>query len=95
MAFVQGFGGMRVRNGKLLFNPFIPKGWSAYTFRINYRGAHLELSMDTEQFKVINHSRHSVPLTIAGKDYELPSKGQLAVDNQITIKKKTNKTTNQ
>ncbi len=25
MAFVQGFGGMRVRNGKIYFNPFIPE----------------------------------------------------------------------
>jgi chromosome segregation ATPase len=48
-----------------------------------------------EQFKVINHSRHTVPLSIAGKDYELPSKGQLAVENPVTVKKKTNKTSNQ
>jgi maltose phosphorylase len=93
MAFVQGFGGMRVRNGRLLFNPFIPKGWKGYTFRINYRGAHLELSMDTLQFRVTNHSRQTVQLTIACNDYELSSKGELSVDNQPAIKEKTDKTT--
>ncbi|MGE5427256.1 MAG: family 65 glycosyl hydrolase domain-containing protein [Methylococcaceae bacterium] len=90
MAFVQGFGGMRVRDGRLLFNPFIPKGWTAYTFRINFRGAHLELSMDTHHFRVINHSRQAIQLIIGNKDYELPSKGELTVDNQPVHEKKTN-----
>ncbi len=39
MSIVQGFGGMRVwDDGKLTFNPQIPKEWKSYSFKINFRG---------------------------------------------------------
>lgn len=82
MTFVQGFGGMRVRNGKLHFNPFIPRGWKSYSFRINFRGAHLEILMDTAQFRVINHSKDKIRLVIAGKETELASGSQVTVDHK-------------
>jgi maltose phosphorylase len=82
MAFVQGFGGMRVRKGKLHFNPFIPKGWKSYSFRINFRAAHLEIRMDTRQFSVVNHSKNTVQLVIAGKEMELAAKSKLAFEHQ-------------
>jgi len=85
MAFVQGFGGMRVRKGKLHFNPFIPKGWNSYSFRINFRGAQLEFLMDTGHFRIINHSKNTVPLVIGGKEMDLAAKNQLLIENQPAI----------
>ena len=85
MAFVQGFGGMRVRKGKLHFNPFIPEGWKSYSFRINFRGAHLEFFMDTQHFRIVNHSKNAVQLVIAGKEMELVAKNQLMIENQPAI----------
>ena len=87
MAFVQGFGGMRVRKGKLHFNPFIPEGWKSYSFRINFRGASLELFMDTRHFRIVNHSKNAVQLVIAGKEMELVAKNQLMIENQPDIEK--------
>ena len=81
MAFVQGFGGMRVRKGQLHFNPFIPEGWNSYSFRLNYRGAHLEFNMDKSNFKLINHSDVSINLVVHGKRYSLPAKKQLTIEN--------------
>ncbi len=37
MSVVEGFGGMRVKNGHLHFSPQIPKEWKSYTFKINFR----------------------------------------------------------
>src|SRR5690606_13392594 len=34
MSIVEGFGGMRVRNGKLNFEPKIPKEWESYSFKV-------------------------------------------------------------
>lgn len=85
MAFVQGFGGMRVRKGKLHFSPFIPEGWTSYSFRINFRGAHLEFYMDTRHFKIVNHSKDAVQLVIAGKEMELTGKNQIMIEKQIAI----------
>lgn len=37
MSIVEGFGGMRVRDGKLHFDPQIPEQWKSYSFKINFR----------------------------------------------------------
>ncbi|HZL12155.1 MAG TPA: family 65 glycosyl hydrolase domain-containing protein [Prolixibacteraceae bacterium] len=79
MAFVQGFGGMRVRNGQLHFNPFIPEGWNLYSFRINFREAHLEFRMEKSQFQLINHSKVNLDLVVHGKSYHLPAKMELTI----------------
>ena len=85
MAFVQGFGGMRVRKGQLHFSPFIPEGWNSYSFRINFRGAHLEFFMDTRHFRIVNHSKDALQLVIAGKEMELEGKSQLMIENQQAV----------
>ena len=85
MAFVQGFGGMRVRQGKLHFDPFIPEGWNSYSFRINFRGAQLEFFMDTLNFRIVNHSKNPVHLVIGGREMELLAKNELIIENQLAI----------
>ncbi|GGG40116.1 glycoside hydrolase family 65 protein [Bizionia arctica] len=37
MSIVEGFGGMRVKNNTLSFEPKIPKQWEAYSFKVNFR----------------------------------------------------------
>ncbi len=37
MSVVKGFGGMRIKDGKLSFNPFIPDQWKSYSFRLEFR----------------------------------------------------------
>ena len=79
MAFVQGFGGMRVKNGKLNFNPFIPDGWNSYSFRLNFRGAHLEIIINQSDFHLVNHSKTDIELVVHGKQYHLPAKTDLTI----------------
>ena len=38
LSIVEGFGGLRLLNDKLNFEPRIPKEWDAYSFKINFRG---------------------------------------------------------
>ena len=38
MSIVQGFGGMRVENGELTFNPMLPKKWKGFSFKVMFRG---------------------------------------------------------
>ncbi|MDN3954223.1 glycoside hydrolase family 65 protein [Sporolactobacillus laevolacticus] len=46
LAIVQGFAGMRTYNETLSFSPFLPEGWTAYSFKINYRGRLIELKIE-------------------------------------------------
>jgi len=71
IAVVQGFAGMRVRNGQLHYAPFLPKTWTSYTFRQVFHGRLVEVSVhaDGPHFKLISGD----PLTIdvAGESVEL------------------------
>lgn len=52
MSVVKGFGGMRVLNGELHFNPFIPSKWNSYAFKIGFRGRILEIKVSKEGTKI-------------------------------------------
>jgi len=48
MSIVEGFGGMRIRDGLLYFEPRIPEQWDNYTFKINFRGRSLKVSVSRD-----------------------------------------------
>ncbi|MDH4297988.1 MAG: glycoside hydrolase family 65 protein [Cyclobacteriaceae bacterium] len=66
MSVVKGFGGMRVRNGKLYFNPFIPDQWKSYSFRIEFRGRVIMVKVSIEGAQTILES--GAPLEIILND---------------------------
>ncbi|MGB2685886.1 MAG: family 65 glycosyl hydrolase domain-containing protein, partial [Olleya sp.] len=45
MSIVEGFGGMRVKNDMLNFEPRIPKEWDAYSFKVNFRDQILKVNV--------------------------------------------------
>ena len=45
MSVVEGFGGMRVKDGKLHFAPILPKEWQGYSFKINFRNQILKIEI--------------------------------------------------
>lgn len=46
---VEGFGGMRVKNNTLSFEPKIPAAWSRYTFKVNFRGQILTVDVSSKE----------------------------------------------
>jgi maltose phosphorylase len=67
MAFVKGFGGMRVYDDLLQFNPMIPEKWQSYAFKIRYRGSILQLQVAQDQIQISNLSKKDVEFRIHGK----------------------------
>ncbi len=49
MSIVEGFGGMRIKDGKLLFAPKIPKQWNEYSFKINFRNHIIKVNVTQKQ----------------------------------------------
>ncbi|MBC7846735.1 MAG: glycoside hydrolase family 65 protein [Flavobacterium sp.] len=49
MSIVEGFGGMRVKDNTLHFSPKIPKEWTGYSFKINFRNQILKVSINHEE----------------------------------------------
>ena len=66
MSIVEGFGGMRIKNGQLNFFPKIPKQWKSYSFKINFRGKILKVSVEHTKFSF--EVSGDEPLTIIVND---------------------------
>ncbi|WP_127845731.1 glycoside hydrolase family 65 protein [Psychroflexus aestuariivivens] len=54
MSIVEGFGGMRVKNNQLHFAPKIPKEWTSYSFKVNFRNRIIkaEINHDATSFSL-------------------------------------------
>jgi maltose phosphorylase len=66
MSFVKGFGGMRVKNGRLCFAPILPKKWEGYSFLINFRDATVKINVNRQEVTFENHSDHEIEMEIYG-----------------------------
>ena len=54
MAFVKGFGGFRVRDGKIAFAPMLPEEWEGYSFKVRFRGHAIKVSVSPKEILIRN-----------------------------------------
>ncbi|MEI6677742.1 MAG: family 65 glycosyl hydrolase domain-containing protein [Mariniphaga sp.] len=79
MAFVKGFGGMRIIAGKVSFRPFIPDKWNSYSFRINFRNTVLKISVNKEMVCIENLSDNELTLMLYDQEHIIKGKGKTEV----------------
>ncbi len=77
MSVVHGFGGLRIKNGMLSLNPFVPKAWTEYSFKIMFRGHLLKVTAFTEGLTIEQQSGKTFSLTIRNNVYEIGENGTL------------------
>ena len=80
MAVVEGFGGMRVRNGKLSFNPFLPAKWESFSFNIGFRGSVINIKVSKDGVQVKNLSDKEITVLIYGKEQTIKDKEDIFLD---------------
>ena len=66
LSVTKGFGGMRVKDGKLSFNPFLPEQWESYSFRLEFRGRVIKVKVTKEGTQTMLESGE--PMDIYLKD---------------------------
>jgi maltose phosphorylase len=71
MAVVEGFGGMRVKDGTLSFNPLLPGEWKALSFQIGFRGSLLNIRIAHDGVRVKNLSEKALVVLLNGKDVSI------------------------
>jgi len=71
LAIVEGFGGMRILDNKVLFTPHIPGKWDSYSFHARFRGILFEVRITKDNVSVKNLSEKILKLELSGKDYQL------------------------
>lgn len=79
MSVVEGFGGVRVRQGVLHLNPSLPKQWQGYSFRITFRGSLLKVTVASNTIMIENESDLGLMLYVSGKEMRIPARQLLTV----------------
>ena len=66
MSVIKGFGGMRIRNGQLHLNPFLPDKWKSFSFRLEFRERVIKVKVSTSGVQTVLES--GKPIEIVVKD---------------------------
>jgi maltose phosphorylase len=82
MSFTKGFGGMRVKEGKLHLHPYIPEQWSRYDFSIRFRGSILHVAVDKNEVVIRNTSDKDVEVTVYNNEVMIESEKSNTVSTQ-------------
>jgi maltose phosphorylase len=77
MSVVEGFGGMRVKDGKLSFQPFLPEKWKSFSFHVGFRGTLLNVKVDNAGVRVKNLSGNELTVVIYGQDQIVKANDEL------------------
>ncbi len=85
MSVVEGFAGMRVRDDKLMFTPFLPDKWESFAFTVGFRGTTIKVHINASEMIIVNGGEQSVLLAVHGQDYQLQGKEELKVINSLLV----------
>ncbi|MNE38443.1 Alpha,alpha-trehalose phosphorylase [compost metagenome] len=79
MTIVEGFAGMRVKEGKLYLNPMLPTEWKGYKFRVLFRGAILLIEVHGDGYTVDNISDTGVDIQTTTDAFTLAARSRKEV----------------
>jgi len=79
LSIVEGFGGMRVNDGKVSFAPQIPKQWKAYSFKILFKEAVLRVRVSPKTAEIFNEHGESLTLCVFDKEYTVGNGGSISI----------------
>jgi len=79
MSVVEGFGGMRVRDGKLSFQPFLPGKWTSFSFHIGFRGSLLNIKVSKQGVQIKNLSAVETTVLVKDKEYTVKTNSEVFI----------------
>lgn len=81
-AVVNGFGGVRLRDGQLQITPSLPEHWEKISFQLTYQGVPLQITITKEQVELEVLAKAFTPITIGLFDQTvtlIPERASLSV----------------
>lgn len=79
MSVVYGFGGMRIVEDTLSFQPFIPDSWKQYSFKILFRGHRFQITVKKETVKITQEEGDSCKILVHGASYNVGEKETITI----------------
>ena len=67
MSIVEGFGGMRIKDDTLTFEPKIPKQWDAYSFKVNFRNQILKVIVNQDKTHFELDGKNDLQISVNSK----------------------------
>jgi maltose phosphorylase len=83
LAIVEGFGGMRVMEGKILLDPHIPSNWQSYSFHARFRNTLFEVKVTNDCVSINILSGKSIIIVLSGKEYMVEATDKLIVNLKV------------
>ncbi len=77
MSVVYGFGGMKIRDGLLSFDPKLPEKWNGLSFKILYRNRILEVKIEKEKVIIKHLQGEALDLYLEGSKMHLVTQGSV------------------
>ncbi|MBN2892606.1 MAG: glycoside hydrolase family 65 protein [Bacteroidales bacterium] len=69
ISFVYGFGGLRIKDGKISFAPFLPNNWKIITFNVLFRGVRLKVQVVKNEIAISNLSDVDAEVLVYDSDF--------------------------
>ncbi len=80
MSVIYGFGGMMIKEGLLSFEPNLPAGWEALSFKILYRKRILKVHIENKSVTVENLEGEGVDVFLGGSRVHLDEAGSVIAE---------------
>lgn len=79
MSVVKGFGGMRVKEGKVYLSPFVPENWKSFAFKIRFRSNLLNIITTSEQVTIENLEGADIQIFVHGEAFDVKAASSVVV----------------
>jgi maltose phosphorylase len=79
ISIVEGFGGMRVRNEMLTFNPLIPEQWQSFSFKVWFRENLLRVNVTRGEVAITNEEGSAISVMVFDKVHKIGKEEVLKV----------------
>ncbi|MBC7615395.1 MAG: glycoside hydrolase family 65 protein [Pedobacter sp.] len=81
MSMIEGFAGMRVKNDRLVFNPFLPAKWKSFSFTIGFRGAVLKIKITEAGMTINNSTLIDLEICLANQNFKITGNEEIEIKN--------------
>lgn len=71
LSIVHGFAGMRTLTGGLSFDPYCPRQWNGYQFKLKYRGRLISVHVTADEVEFSLQEGDALTFTLYGKEVTL------------------------
>jgi maltose phosphorylase len=81
-AIVEGFGGMRIIDGKVILNPLMPLNWKSYSFHARFRDILFEVKVTDKNVEITNLSDKILPVILYEKKHNFKGFEKFSINSK-------------